>query len=167
MRFYLVDRIRELNPGKRIVAIKNLSLAEEYLADHFPMYPVLPGVMMLEALVQTAAWLVYVETDFARPLVLLKEARNVRYGNFLRPGEQMEMEAEALEIGPESSRFKVLGRWDDQTCVQARIALEHLTIAQEHPERADQDEVLREHLRQRFRLIGGPHALAAAGQAPA
>ena len=122
---------------------------------------------MLEALVQAAAWLVYVETDYARPLVLLKEARNVRYGNFLRPGGQMEIEAEALEIGPEASRFKAFGRWEGQMCVQARIGLEHLTVAGEHPERADQDDVLREHLRQRFRLMGGPLALAAAGQAPA
>ena len=57
MRFLLVDRILSLEPGRSITAIKNVSAAEEYLADHFPGYPVLPGVMMLECLVQTGAWL--------------------------------------------------------------------------------------------------------------
>ncbi|MAF57059.1 MAG: hypothetical protein CMK03_03890 [Ponticaulis sp.] len=66
MKFHLVDRIESLEPGRRIVTIKALSLAEEYLADHFPAFPVLPGVMMIEALVQSAAWLVRVEQDFAR-----------------------------------------------------------------------------------------------------
>jgi 3-hydroxyacyl-[acyl-carrier-protein] dehydratase len=47
MRFTLLDRILQLDPGSRIVAVKNLSLAEEYLADHFPRFPVMPGVLML------------------------------------------------------------------------------------------------------------------------
>ena len=53
MRFALVDRIVSLERGESISTVKNLSLAEEYLADHFPGFPVLPGVLMLEALVQT------------------------------------------------------------------------------------------------------------------
>ena len=66
MKFHLVDRIESLVPGKRIVTTKALSLAEEYLADHFPAFPVLPGVMMIEAMVQSAAWLVRVAQDFSR-----------------------------------------------------------------------------------------------------
>lgn len=58
MRFTLVDKVVELEPGRRIVAIKNLSLAEEYLADHFPGFPVMPGVFMLEAMTQASAWLI-------------------------------------------------------------------------------------------------------------
>src|SRR5690349_1993879 len=58
MRFTLIDRIVELEPGARIKAIKALSMAEEYLGDHFPKFPVLPGVLMLEALTQAGAWLV-------------------------------------------------------------------------------------------------------------
>jgi 3-hydroxyacyl-[acyl-carrier-protein] dehydratase len=69
MRFTLLDRITDLEVGKRITASKSLSLAEEYLADHFPSAPVMPGVMMLEALVQASAWLVRVSEDFARALI--------------------------------------------------------------------------------------------------
>jgi 3-hydroxyacyl-[acyl-carrier-protein] dehydratase len=161
MKFYLVDRILELEPPKRIVGVKNLSLAEEYLADHFPAYPVLPGVMMLEALVQAAAWLVRASNDFEKNLILLREAQNVRYGNFVRPGGQLVMTVEALEIGPDSSKFKATGECDGQQAVQARLTLEHLNIADEDPSRADLDEGLRAFWRGRFRLVGGPQALAA------
>ncbi|MFQ5805392.1 MAG: beta-hydroxyacyl-ACP dehydratase, partial [Phycisphaerae bacterium] len=65
MKFVLVDRISELETGRRIVAHKALSLAEEYLGDHFPTFPVLPGVLMLEAMVQASAWLVREALDFA------------------------------------------------------------------------------------------------------
>ena len=89
MRFYLTDRVLELKNGKRIVAVKNLSLAEEYLQDHFPSYPVLPGVLMFEAMIQAAAWLQRVTTDFAQSMVVLQEARNVKYGSFFKPGTQI------------------------------------------------------------------------------
>jgi 3-hydroxyacyl-[acyl-carrier-protein] dehydratase len=161
MKFYLVDRILELEPSKRIVATKNLSLAEEYLADHFPAYPVLPGVMMLEVAIQTAAWLVRVETDFRKNLILLREAQNVRYGNFVRPGGQLVMTVEALEIGPSESRFKAVGLCDGQQSIQAKLVLEHLNIADEDPSRADLDEPLQRFWRERFRLVGGPRVLAA------
>ncbi|MGB2936775.1 MAG: 3-hydroxyacyl-ACP dehydratase FabZ family protein [Phycisphaerae bacterium] len=164
MRFYLVDKILELEPPKRIVAVKNLSLAEEYLADHFPAYPVLPGVMMLEALVQSAAWLVRASTDFEKTLVLMTEARNVRYGSFVRPGGQLVMEVTALEIGADASRFKAVGRCEDQVAVQTRLTLEHLNVADADPGCAAVDGPLRQHLRERFRLIGGPQALAADGK---
>src|SRR6185312_11374358 len=57
MRFHLIDRILELEPGKRIRMVKNLTLGEEYLADHFPTFPVMPGVLMLQTLVEGSAWL--------------------------------------------------------------------------------------------------------------
>ena len=164
MKFYLVDRILELEPPKRIVAVKNLSLAEEYLADHFPAYPVLPGVMMLEALVQAAAWLVRASTGFEKNLIMLREAVNVRYGSFVRPGGQLVMEVVATEIGPEMSRFKATGQCDGQPALQAKLTLEHMNVADRDPTRTDIDALLRPYWQERFRLIGGPAALAAAGK---
>ncbi|MEM8865751.1 MAG: beta-hydroxyacyl-ACP dehydratase, partial [Planctomycetota bacterium] len=57
MRFWLLDAIEEVSPDERLVAVKNVSYSEEYLQDHFPEFPVLPGVFMLEAATQAAAWL--------------------------------------------------------------------------------------------------------------
>ena len=55
MRFILIDKVVSLEPGKEIKAVKSVSLAEEYLADHFPAFPVLPGVLLLEGLIESAS----------------------------------------------------------------------------------------------------------------
>ena len=95
MRFVLVDRITELQPGQSLVAVKNLSLAEEYLADHFPGFPVMPGVLMLEALTQAGAWLVRDMEDFAHSVVVLKKAKTIKYGSFVEPGRQLQLRVDA------------------------------------------------------------------------
>lgn len=81
MHFSLVDRVIEQS-ADRIVTLKHVSSAEEYLQDHFPSYPVLPGVMMLEAMVQAARRLCDTQTA---PMVL-GQVRALKYGAFVRPG---------------------------------------------------------------------------------
>lgn len=85
MRFILIDKIVSLETPKRIKAVKNVSLAEEYLADHFPTFPVLPGVLLLEGLIESASWLVRRTENFAHSMILLEQARNVKYKSFLAP----------------------------------------------------------------------------------
>ena len=129
MKFILVDQLLSHEPGKRLVMAKNVTMAEEYLADHFPGFPVLPGVMMLEAGIQTAAWLVRCHLNFAHSLIVLKEARGVRYGNFVSPGQTLVMTAEAVEITPQRSDIKVKGVVGNVTSIQARLELAHLNLA--------------------------------------
>ncbi len=95
MHFCLIDQILECSPS-RAVTVKNVSLAEEYLQDHFPGFHVLPGVFMLEALVQSAR-LVLAERDRAvaggvPKRMVLGGVRALRYGNFVRPGEALRTE---------------------------------------------------------------------------
>src|ERR671931_2717810 len=97
MRFNLVDRIVVAEPGRVIRAVKNLTLGEEYLADHFPTFPVMPGVLMLQTLVEAAAWLIRITEDFRHSVVVLREARNVKYGNFMEPGRNLIVTAELAE----------------------------------------------------------------------
>src|SRR5471030_724244 len=89
MRFTLLDRIDAHQPGKFLRGCKFLALAEEYLADHFPGFPVMPGVLMLETLVQAGGWLIRHAEDFAKSTVLLKEARAIRYNSFVQPGNSL------------------------------------------------------------------------------
>lgn len=153
MKFVLIDRIVELESGRRIVAQKALSLAEEYLADHFPTFPVLPGVLMVEALVQACAWVVREHLDFQPSLVLLKEARNVTYKCFLAPGQLLTIEAECKELNPEHSSFAAGGHVDGREIVKGRFLLRHLTLAQQDPGYEDVDRRLREQQRTLFRLL--------------
>src|SRR6516164_9655168 len=97
MRFTMVDRILAVQPGKSIRAATNLTLGEEYLADHFPTFPVMPGVLMLQTLVEAASWLLRVSEDFRHSVIVLREARNVKYGHFMEPGRRMLVTAELVE----------------------------------------------------------------------
>src|ERR1700758_3208100 len=97
MRFHLVDRITELQSGKLLRAYKNLALGEEYLADHFPGFPVMPGVMMLQTLVESASWLIRLSNDYSQSVIVLREVKNVKYGTFMEPGKQMQICVELIE----------------------------------------------------------------------
>ncbi len=129
MRFLLIDRIEELIPGERIVAVKNLSIAEEYLEDHFPGFPVMPGVLMLEGMTQAAAWLVRASEDFAHSVVVLKDVKAVKYGRFVEPGQTLRIVAEALEPNADLSQFRTQGFVADRVCVTARLTLERYNLA--------------------------------------
>ncbi len=86
MHFDLIDAVVERTPD-RIVTLKHVTAAEEYLRDHFPGFPVLPGVMMLEALVQAARRLV--EAPDAPAPMVLGQVRALKYGRFVPPGSTL------------------------------------------------------------------------------
>ena len=134
MRFVLIDRIVELHSGQSLVAVKNLSLAEEYLADHFPGFPVMPGVLMLESLTQAGAWLVREMEDFAHSIVILKQAKTIKYGSFVEPGRQLQLRVELTAHGERDSTFKGVGSIDGQEKVKGRITLSRYNLRERDPE---------------------------------
>src|SRR5262245_65576434 len=94
MRFHLVDRIHDWEPGKRLTASKVLTLGEEYLADHFPTFPVMPGVLMLQAVAEASAWLWRVTNEFRHNVIVLREVENVEYGKCMTPANTRERDRE-------------------------------------------------------------------------
>jgi len=141
MRFTLIDRITSLDPGKSITAIKNLSLSEEYLADHFPGFPVMPGVLMVEAMVQTGAWLMRHQEKFAYSMVLLKATRAVKFVNFVAPGRTLQITAELQAWNGAECTFKGTGTVDGATAVSARLTLERFNLADQEPHLKSSDEM--------------------------
>ncbi len=160
MRFTLIDRVVALEPGKNITAVKNLSMAEEYLADHFPGFPVLPGVLMLEAMTQAAAWLVRVSEDFQHSVVVLKEARNVKYNKFVEPGQTLTVTAELLDRSEQEVKVKAQGEVDGEQAVSARLTLATYNLADADPGRALTDDVVKLKLRELFALLDRPRTAA-------
>ncbi len=152
MKFNLVDKVEHLSQD-RIVTVKYVSLAEEYLADHFPSFPVLPGVMMLEAITQSAAWLLHHRTGFSCSIAVLREARNVKYGHFVAPGGSLRVEVELSKITDDGALFKAVGSVHSATAVQARVALAYFNLGEKDPSLASLDERLREHHRQRWSVL--------------
>lgn len=94
MRFHLIDRIDGWELGKSLRASKFLALGEEYLADHFPRFPVMPGVLMLQACVEAASWLWRISTNYEHPVIVLRTVQNVKYGTFMQPGRRMDVTVE-------------------------------------------------------------------------
>jgi len=153
MRFILIDKIVSLEAGKSIKAVKNVSLAEEYLADHFPTFPVLPGVLLLEGLIESASWLVRETESFAHSMVLLEQARNVKYKSFLAPGETIEYTVEAKTIEENVSNFSGFGVSQERRIVEARFGLRHFNLADEDPAMAQVDARVIENLKRRQKLL--------------
>src|SRR5579864_4482858 len=112
MRFNLVDRIIDVEPGRRIRVAKNLTLGEEYLADHFPTFPIMPGVLMLQTLVEAGTWLWRITDEFRYSTIVLREARNVKYGQFMEPGKRMAVTVEIGEKKDDLAEFKGKGESD-------------------------------------------------------
>ena len=147
VRFTLIDRVTAVEPGARLVAVKTLTRAEEYLGDHFPGFAVMPGVLMVEAMVQASAWLLRVTDDFSHAGITLREARAVKFNSFITPGQTLTVETTLHKRSGDEATFKATGTRDGVTCVSGRLTLvrAHRTDRPgEGPDAAGRDEELRD-----------------------
>jgi len=147
MKFLMVDEIIEFVPDERLRAVKALSAAEEYLADHFPKRPLMPGVLMLEAMVQAGAWLERLSTDFAHSMVLLREAQNIKYGQFVTPGSRLEVDVKVVRKLDDGLLLQCRGQIEEGTAVRGRIDLVAFNLVDRNPHLADVDEKIKREMR--------------------
>jgi 3-hydroxyacyl-[acyl-carrier-protein] dehydratase len=158
MRFNLIDRIDRWEPGKSLAAVKYLALGEEYLADHFPTFPVMPGVLMLQACVEAAAWLWRTTTDYKHPVIVLRELKMVKYGTFMLPGRRMDVSVELTKVDEtaDTATFKGKGVNDaNEPTVTANFTLHGYALANRGPAGGAADAKLLEHWKARWALLTG------------
>jgi len=157
MRFNLVDRLLDFEPGKRIRMAKNLTMAEEYLADHFPTFPVMPGVLMLETLVEAGAWLLRLSENYRHSVIVLRDARNVKYGSFMQPGFSLVVTVEMMETAPDASEviFKGKGDMDGTSTVAAKFTLARYNLRDRNPALESVDKRIVDHLRSQHLILSG------------
>jgi 3-hydroxyacyl-[acyl-carrier-protein] dehydratase len=163
MRFWLLDSIRSYEPGVELTATKNVALTEEYLADHFPEFPVLPGVFMLEAATQAGAWLLRLSEDFAHSIIALKEAKNIKYADFVPPGQALTVTVSLVKRDERLATFKVEGQVGDRSTLSGRLVLERYNLADQHPEQREIDQELTRYFRWAAKLLLPAEATAPAG----
>lgn len=164
MRFWLLDSIRSYDPDERLTAVKNVALTEEYLADHFPEFPVLPGVFMLEAATQAGAWLLRLSEDFAHSIISLKEAKNVKYADFVPPGHSLEVTVSIIKKDDRLATMKVEGRIGEQSTLSGRLVLERYNLADSDPENKLIDDQLKQYFRRMQKILLPARLAASAGK---
>jgi 3-hydroxyacyl-[acyl-carrier-protein] dehydratase len=155
MRFHLVDRIVAVEPGKSLRAVKHLTLAEEYLADHFPTFPVMPGVLQLQALVEAGSWLLRLTDDFNRSIWVLREARSVKYGTFAAPGRRLEVSVDLIKREGDTATLRGRGEVDGTQTVAAQLVLAGCNLRDRFPGGADRDDRLVRLLKTQAELLLG------------
>jgi len=119
--FLLVDRVIELVPEQRLVAIKNVTINEPFFQGHFPGEPVMPGVLLIEALAQAGGILVSLSREGESGLFLLASIRNARFRRPVHPGDQLRLEITGISVRSVAPRVDAKAIVDDTTVAEAEI----------------------------------------------
>lgn len=120
--FLLVDRILEVEKGKRIVGIKNVTFNEEFFQGHFPGNPVMPGVLIVEAMAQVAAiGLLGIIPEHEKKLLYLSAVDRCKFRRPVVPGDQLRIEAEILNLKRRVCKCRAVATVNGQVCAEAEL----------------------------------------------
>lgn len=129
MRWLWIDRFTEFQPRRYAVAVKNLSLAEDHFADHFPGFPVMPAALMIEGLAQTGGILVGQANDFKENVILAKVPK-AKFTREAFPGEQLTYRTEIIDLRDEGALVSGTVSVHDERIGEAEIFFAHVSAAQ-------------------------------------
>ena len=152
MRWVFLDRISEVVPGERIVGHKGVASSEDYFADHFPGYPVLPGVVQIEALAQVSGKLIELtvfERDRRWVWPIISIVKKAKFRRFVQPGCVLTLESTLTEIREESAICKTAAKIDGKITTEAELIFVFNPGSLSTPEaQAKLEQLERENLRQ-------------------
>ncbi len=125
MRWIWIDKFTEFESGKRAVSIKNVTLAEEHLHDHFPGFPMMPECLMIEAMAQTAGIMVGEAGDFKEKVILAK-VRKCVFHDYVVPGDTLKLEAEMESLAPEAASTHGTITRDGEKIAEISLMFSHI-----------------------------------------
>lgn len=117
----LVDRILELEPRRRVVGIKNVTINEPFFQGHFPGHPIMPGVLIVEAMAQTGGMLLMEELLGDDKVVYFMALDRVKFRKPVRPGDQLRSEVEVIQLRGATCRMKGVATVDGQVVAEAEM----------------------------------------------
>ena len=139
MRFLFIDRILEYRKGESAVGSKDVTMSEDFLEEHFPRFPVMPGVLQVEAISQLASWLIFVSNDF-KVKGVLSELGTIKFKDFVKPGDQMVVEVSFKSLDSEGATFKAQVKVNDKvktTLSSGRMTYIDVNQLEDHKEAED------------------------------
>lgn len=119
--FLLVDRILEIEEGKRAVGIKNVTANEEFFNGHFPNYPVMPGVLIVEALAQVSAVIMLIKEENQGKIGLFAGIDRCRFKKQVHPGDQLRLEVEITRVRGLIAKAKAVATVDGEIACEAEV----------------------------------------------
>jgi len=125
MRWFWIDRFLEFESGRRAVAIKNITLAEDHLHDHFPGFPVMPHSLVIEGLAQTGGLLVGEHNQFEERVVLAKVS-SAKFHGYARPGDTLRYTAEVEDIKDDGAFVDATSHNGEELHAEVKIVFAHL-----------------------------------------
>ncbi len=137
--FLLIDRIVEFEPAKRLVAIKNVTINEPFFQGHFPGYPIMPGVLVVEAMAQAGGIIMMAEMpDRSEKLVVFTGIERAKFRRPVTPGDQLRIEVDVLSFRTRAGRISGRALVDGKLACEATLTCRVVTRARE--QRAHGDE---------------------------
>jgi UDP-3-O-[3-hydroxymyristoyl] N-acetylglucosamine deacetylase/3-hydroxyacyl-[acyl-carrier-protein] dehydratase len=120
--FLLVDRVLEIDPGKRIVGIKNVTINEPFFQGHFPGHPIMPGVLIIEAMAQVGGMLLMgAISDPEKKVVYFTSLNNVKWRRPVKPGDQLRFELELLQVRGMMCKMQGVSKVDGEVVAEAEM----------------------------------------------
>jgi 3-hydroxyacyl-[acyl-carrier-protein] dehydratase len=159
----LIDRILSLEPMAGIRAVKNLSFREDYLRDHFPGFPLMPGALQLEAMIQAGQWLLRRSLDFPAADFPPVAIANSRYARYVRPGDQLVLDVSLVRATDRGWQFRGTGNVAGERTGQTQFELiRHDDVWTRGVSEETRVALLRQQRELFARLISVPQSMTAA-----
>lgn len=117
----LLDRVEELEPGKRVVAIKNVTINEQFFQGHFPVEPVMPGVLMIEALAQAGAVAILSMEEFKGKIAYFAGINKAKFRKKVVPGDTLKLEVEIIKLKGSAGIGKGVAYVEGKKAVEAEL----------------------------------------------